>query len=138
MTSLETMLLAIIGLIIIFGIIDYFKSKKSDPIYNIAEITVCSINSEELAIDLVKSLALFGYDTTTKHMVAINIDMGWEVYGRKRFIINPETWQTPPTLTTPDLMKIFNDSLGTLRDLGSVVIQIDQGAGAIDIRIKKE
>jgi len=133
MTSLEIILItAIIGIIILVIIDNHFKSKKSDPIYNIAEITVDSINSEELAIDLVKSLALFGYDTTTKQ------GRGWEVYGRKRFIINPETWQTPPTLTTPDLMKIFNDSVGTLRDLGSVVIQIDQGAGAIDIRIKKE
>jgi len=133
MTSLEIILItAIIGIIILVIIDNHFKSKKSDPIYNIAEITVDSINSEELAIDLVKSLALFGYDTTTKH------EIGWEVYGRKRFIINPETWQTPQTLTTPDLMKIFNDSVSTLRDLGSVVIQIDQGAGAIDIRIKKE
>lgn len=133
MTNIQ-LIMIIGGIVIVTFIVCLLiqNIKKPDPIYNIAEIRIDSINSEEIAIDIVKSLAQYGYDTDAKNTI------GWQIYGRKRYIINPETWQTPPTLTTPDLMKLFNDSVNTLRDLGSVVIQIDQGAGAIDIRIKKE
>ena len=133
MTNIQ-LIMIIGGIVIVTFIVCLLiqNIKKPDPIYNIAEIGIDSINSEEIAIDIVKSLAQYGYDTDAKNTI------GWQIYGRKRYIINPETWQTPPTLTTPDLMKLFNDSVNTLRDLGSVVIQIDQGAGAIDIRIKKE
>jgi len=104
-----------------------------DPIYDIAEINIDNLPTSR-ALGLVEHLTQLGYDVTTK-LKSFESSGGetYDVYGRKRYVVNNDPAET----------KLFNKFIDTFQkavDLLSkgngVCIEINHSVGAIDIDIQ--
>ena len=124
------------GIIFIYAV-HRFSNNYEDPIFEISELTIDSIRCEDCAMSMVKVLTSLGYELEAHEEKIFDQREGkeiplWKIWGRRRYINNRND---PATAGLDDFIVLFNDCVDTIRKMGSVKIEITQGAGALDINL---